>query len=172
MWVKIIPLKYFCLIQEVGNPRVRRNLHFYPEDSGPVLREARQGSRWLHEMPSDETTPMIRHLNGDYYIYEPALLTDGKCCIPIRWFVRKDNAQNVFYAKAWPLEPIRGDDSSIDGWRVRGDLEFEICERDLVHNFPMLSQHHSRYGVPHPSHLLGEFKYFRHSYGTLILPCF
>lgn len=162
------------MIKELGNPRVRRKLHFYPEDAGPVLREARQGSRWLHDMPSDQTTPMIRHLNADYYIYEPALLTNGKCCIPIRWFVRKDNAQDVFYAKAWPLEPIRRDNSSLDmdSWRVRCDLEFEICQRDFVHNFPTLSQHHSRYNVPHPSSLLGKFLFLRCSYGTVTLITF
>lgn len=144
----------------MGNPRVRHNLHVYPEDAGPVLREARQGSRWLHEMPSDQTTPMIRRSNGDYYIHEPTLLSNGQCCIPIRWFVRNDRAQDVFYAKAWPLEHIRGEDSSADGWCVWGDLEFEICEKDLVQNFPTLSQHHSRYSLPHPSRLLGRFYIF------------
>jgi hypothetical protein len=163
--------KYFYLIQELGNPRVRRNLHFYPEDAGPVLREARQGHRWLHDMPSDQTTPMIRRLKCDYYIYEPALLTNGKCCIPFRWFIRKDKAQDLFYAKAWPLDLIRGDESSDseEGWLVSGYLEIEICERDLVHNFPTLSQHHSRYNVPHPSRLLGGFDFLNRKYGTLIL---
>ncbi|KAF8803001.1 hypothetical protein BYT27DRAFT_7110917 [Phlegmacium glaucopus] len=148
------------LAQEVRNPRVHCNLHVYPEDAGPVLREAHQGSRWLDEMPSDQTTPMIRRPNGDYYIYEPALLTNGQCCIPIRWFVRKDQAQDVFYAKVWSLEHIQGNDTTPDGWRVRCDLEYEICERDLVQNFPMLSQHHSRYSLPHPSRLLGGFYLF------------
>ena len=151
-----IHITYFCLIQELGNPRVRRNLHFYPEDAGPVLCEARQGYHWLHDMPSDQTTPMIRCFSGDYYIYEPALLTNGKCCILIRWFIRKGKGQDVFYAKVWPLEPIQDDDRSVDGWCVCGDRELEICEKDLVHNFPMLSQHHSRYGVPHPSCSLGK----------------
>ena len=110
-------------------------------------------------MPSDQTTPMIRRGNGDFYIYEPALLSNGTCCIPIRWFVRKDKPHDVFYAKTWPLEVIQteGDDRSVIGWRVRSDIKFEICEKDLVQNFPTLSECHSRYNIPHPSRLLGKF---------------
>ena len=67
-----------------------------------------------------------------------------------------------------PLDLIQGDDSSVvHGWRVQGDLKFEICEKYLVQNFQMLSQYHSRYNMPHPSLLNGGFKYLCRSYGTL-----
>ncbi|KAJ7133509.1 hypothetical protein C8R44DRAFT_829315 [Mycena epipterygia] len=48
------------IAQEMANPKVRPHLHFYPEDSGPKLSEARQGQRWLKELPDDRTTPMVR----------------------------------------------------------------------------------------------------------------
>jgi len=66
----------------MANPRVRPHLHFYPEDSGQSLSEARQAAKWLHELPSEDTTPMIRIQNDDYYILEPALLIGGHACIP------------------------------------------------------------------------------------------
>ncbi|KAK6985105.1 hypothetical protein R3P38DRAFT_2805837 [Favolaschia claudopus] len=46
--------KYFVnslaqmIAQEMANPRVRPHLHFYPEDSGTKLSEARQAQRLLH----------------------------------------------------------------------------------------------------------------------------
>jgi hypothetical protein len=73
----------------------------------------------------------------------------------------------LFYGKAWPLEVIRDNNNSVYGWRVLGDVEIEICERDLVYNFPTLSQHHSRYNVPHPSRLHGEIKYLCRHYVKL-----
>ncbi|KAK6977422.1 hypothetical protein R3P38DRAFT_3334959 [Favolaschia claudopus] len=51
--------KYFVnslaqmIAQEMANPRVRPHLHFYPEDSGTKLSEARQAQRWLHELPDE-----------------------------------------------------------------------------------------------------------------------
>src|SRR6266446_4172743 len=101
----------------MANPEVRPNLHFYPEDSGAKLSEARQAERWLKEMPPDELTPMIRIGEDDYYIYEPAMLIDGSCCIPTRWIVREGD----FYCKAWTLRSISSFDS--DGWQVREDIE-------------------------------------------------
>lgn len=77
------------------NPKVRPHIHGYPEDSGSKLSEARQAARWLHEIPSDQTTPMMRLKDADYYIYEPTTLNDGTCCIPTSWFTRAD----LFYAK-------------------------------------------------------------------------
>ncbi|KAF8885562.1 hypothetical protein CPB84DRAFT_1666965, partial [Gymnopilus junonius] len=74
--------KYFVnslsqiLAQEMANPEVRPHLWTYPEDAGPNLSEARQASRWLHEIRPEDTTPMIRLKDIDYYIFEPTMLTD------------------------------------------------------------------------------------------------
>ena len=104
----------------MANPRVCPHLHFYPEDSGQILSEARQAAKWLHEIPSEETTPMIRIQNTDYFIYEPALLIDGRACIPNRWFTRGEN----LYAITWPMEHITLD--STHGWCVRQDILVEV----------------------------------------------
>ncbi|KAJ7498183.1 hypothetical protein B0H11DRAFT_2383263 [Mycena galericulata] len=58
------------IAQEMCNPKVRPHLDFYPEDSG---------KRWLEEIPGNQTTPMARIGTTDYFIYEPAMLTDGTC---------------------------------------------------------------------------------------------
>jgi len=131
----------------MANPEVRPNLHVYPEDSGPMLSEARQAERWLKEMPPDELTPMIRIGEDDYYIYEPAMLINGSFCIPTRWFMRGGE----FYCKAWPLRPV----SDSDGWQVREDVEIEVPQNDFLKNFPTLADDHRLYGVPHPSRILG-----------------
>ncbi|KAK7007081.1 hypothetical protein R3P38DRAFT_3325555 [Favolaschia claudopus] len=102
--------KYFVnslaqiISQEMANPRVRPHLHFYPEDSGEKLSEARQGERWLHEIPDEQTTPMVRISTHDYYIYEPAMLDSaaGEFCI--------------FFAKCWRMVPISTD--AVCGWHV------------------------------------------------------
>ncbi|PPQ76947.1 LOW QUALITY PROTEIN: hypothetical protein CVT26_007944, partial [Gymnopilus dilepis] len=62
---------------EFANPKVRPHLSVYPEDSGLELSEARQGSRWLHEVPNGQTTPMALIGNQDYFIYEPAMPSVG-----------------------------------------------------------------------------------------------
>ena len=133
----------------MANPEVRPNLHFYPEDSGMKLSEARQAERWLKEMPPDELTPMIRIGEDDYYIYEPAMLVSGSFCIPTRWIMR----EGCFYCKAWSLNIISSPDS--EGWQVREDREVEVSQNDLIKNFPTLAHDHQLYGVPHPSRIIG-----------------
>lgn len=59
----------------MANPTTRENLHFFPEDSKPSLSQAWQASRWLDELDSDLTTPMIRVHNQDFYINEPTILS-------------------------------------------------------------------------------------------------
>lgn len=76
------------LFQEMSNPEVRPKLHFYPKDSGEHLSEARQADCWLHGASDTLLTPMARIQDQDYYIYEPAMLSDGTWCIPYCWFTR------------------------------------------------------------------------------------
>jgi hypothetical protein len=134
----------------MANPEVRPNLHFYPEDSGAKLSEARQAERWLKEMQPDELTPMIRSGEDDYYIYEPAMLIDGSCCIPTRWFIR----DGIFFCKAWALHPISADGHG-QGWQVREDIEVEVSQNEFLKNFPNFTHDHQLYGVPHPSRIIG-----------------
>ncbi|KAK7027138.1 hypothetical protein R3P38DRAFT_3268099 [Favolaschia claudopus] len=90
------------IAQEMANPKVRPHLSFYPEDSGPKLSEARQGERWLKELPDNQTTPMVRIAERDYFIHEPAMLRNGECCIPTRWFTKAGQ----LFGKCWQLQPI------------------------------------------------------------------
>jgi hypothetical protein len=125
------------------------HLHFYPEDSGVSLAEARQAEKWLHELSSQDTTPMIRHKADDYYIHEPVILTNGDACIPTRWFTRG----GIFYAKAWPMEQIVVD--GIRGWCVWEDLMIEIAEKQLLKNYLGFMKDHVFYNMPCLSSLLG-----------------
>ena len=104
-------------------------------------------------MLPDELTPMIRIGEDDYYIYEPAMLVDGTCCIPTRWFVRDGD----FYCKAWTLHSISSPDGNGDGWQVREDIEIEVLQKDFLKNFPTLANHdaYRLYGLPHPSRIIG-----------------
>ncbi|KAJ3509457.1 hypothetical protein NLJ89_g5213 [Agrocybe chaxingu] len=136
------------LAQEFANPKVRPHLHFYPEDSGCAVSEARQAARWLHEMPSEDTTPMIRLRDDDYYIFEPTMLVNNTFCIPHRWFIRNGS----FYAKAWTLEIVSSDNHH--AWRVHKDREIQISQNDLLKNFPKLCRDHQMYNIPHPSQLI------------------
>ena len=138
------------LDQEICNPKVRPEIHFYPEDTGKQLGEGRQAERWLKELRPEETTPMIRVREHDYYIYEPALLKDGSTCIPERWFTRN----GTFFARAWKMETriIEG----VLGWVVRKDVELEVSEHQLAKDFISLGKEFECYEVPHPSLIHGK----------------
>ncbi|KAF7333089.1 hypothetical protein MVEN_02374000 [Mycena venus] len=100
------------IAQEMSNPKVRPHLEFYPEDTGKLIEEARQGKRWLEEIPSAQTTPMARIGMQDYFIHEPAMLTNGKFCMPIRWFARG----KILFAKCWDLAVVTTEKGQ--NWRV------------------------------------------------------
>src|ERR1700712_1689180 len=115
----------------MSNPNVRPHLSFYPEDSGPKLSEARQGQRWLNEIPDAQTTPMLRIGKDDYFIHKPAMLRDGKCCIPTRWFTKAGK----YYANCWEIRPISTDKGS--GWRVLMKAEtLVVPASEFLKNFP------------------------------------
>lgn len=136
----------------MANPKVRPHLSFYPEDSGPRLSEARQGRRWLHELPNDQMSQMARIDNQDYFIYEPAMLRDGTCCIPIRWFVRNQK----LYAQCWQMATVNNEACS--GWRVVQSSGYEVPENAFMKNFVLLkSDAASCYGLPAPTDILGLF---------------
>lgn len=140
----------------MSNPKVRPHLSFYPEDSGPKLYEARQGQRWLHELPDNQTTPMVRISGSDYFTYEPAMLRDGTCCIPTRWFLRG----GVVYAKCWKLVPISTDVRT--GWRAIKSTGYEVTQDQFLKNFVTLRQDaQSLYGLPDPACILGQYIPYR-----------
>ncbi|KAK6992397.1 hypothetical protein R3P38DRAFT_2570511 [Favolaschia claudopus] len=136
------------IAQEMANPKVRPHLHFYPEDSGPKLSEARQGERWLRELPDDRITPMARILGKDFYIHEPAVLTDGRAVIPVRWFMK----DGQLYARCWDMLAVTKE--NLVGWRVLQRDDFLVPASEFLKDFVSFQQDASRYELPHPSHIV------------------
>jgi hypothetical protein len=134
----------------MSNPKVRNHLHFYPEDTGVHLRETRQADRWLREVRSQDTTPMIRIHRDDYYIFEPAMLHDCSVCMPHRWFTR----DGQFFAKAWQLEQGM-DEGGIAGWIVHQEHDIEVHAGQFLKNFPQLRDDFRTYHVSDPANIIG-----------------
>lgn len=137
--------------QEMANPRVRPHLAFYPEDAGQRLSEARQAARWLHEAPGDQLMPMARIGSKDFYVYEPAMLTDGSICMPSRWFLRG----GTLFAKCWSLLPIVLEHGG--SWRVVMRNDFEVSESQFLKNFPDLESDRHHYGLSTLCNITGRF---------------
>ncbi|KIY71216.1 hypothetical protein CYLTODRAFT_487432 [Cylindrobasidium torrendii FP15055 ss-10] len=136
--------------QEMSNPNVRPHLHFWPEDNKKGVSEARQASRWMHEMPDDLAPPMIRTTvtKKDFYTFEPSvILGERKYCIPRRWIVR----DGVFWAKCSTIVPDQRGDG---GWWVLSD-DFEVPEQHFLLTFPEFCAKHEQYNVPTPTRIFG-----------------
>ncbi|KAF8180489.1 hypothetical protein K438DRAFT_1908238 [Mycena galopus ATCC 62051] len=142
------------IAQEMANPKVRPHLSFYPEDSGPKLSEARQGDRWLKEIPDSQTTPMLRIAGQDYFIHEPAMLRNGDCCIPTRWFTKNGE----FFAKCWALQAVCKDELS--GWRAIIKSEaYIVPASEFLKNFPDFRSdvESNFYNTPHPTNIFDVY---------------
>ncbi|KAJ7176536.1 hypothetical protein C8R46DRAFT_1213111 [Mycena filopes] len=133
------------IAQEMANPAVRDKLRFLPEDSGPSLSQAWQASRWLHELDSDLTTPMIRLNTQDYFIHEPALLSDGSVCMPTRWFER----DNEIYARVWKMQGM-ANNAGVPGWVVNGQATYDVKSSNLLLSFPHFVSTHGQRQLPDP----------------------
>ncbi|KAJ7145018.1 hypothetical protein C8R46DRAFT_1232351 [Mycena filopes] len=133
------------IAQEMANPKVRPHLHFYPEDSGPKLSEARQGQRWLNELGDDRITPMVRILKQDFYVHEPAMLDDGHCVVPTRWFMK----DNQMFARCWDMQVVTNDSSW--GWRVIRRADLVVPATRFLKDFVTLQRDAATYSIPHPS---------------------
>lgn len=138
----------------MANPLIRPHIRFYPEDAGSRLTETWQASRWLHELPSDILTPMVRIGAQDFYIYEPAKLWDGQVVVPFRWFTRcTSNANRTpsLFGRGWRTQI--SDDNS--GYIVH---EFETVVFDtsiLTISFPLMVDTHCTDMIPDPRHING-----------------
>ncbi|KAJ7110365.1 hypothetical protein C8R43DRAFT_904377, partial [Mycena crocata] len=135
---------YVNSLAQIIAQAIRPHLRFYPEDSGSLLEEARQGQRWLHEIPAEQTTPMARIGGRDYFLYEPAMLTNGTFCVPFRWFSRGA----ILFAKCWDLTPVNTEHGR--KWRVI-QSEAEFSQDKFMKNLPDLHMDYDLYDVPPPS---------------------
>lgn len=136
------------------NPSIRPHLRFLPEDSGKELGEAYQAKRWLDEQDPDLLTPVQRVSGQDFFTLEPALLEDGRVCMPSRWFTRKGKV----YAKAWLMKVVEleGDKS---GWAVQTHNEIEISSTNLLLSFPELKGAHLNFNLMDPTKVIGRFHF-------------
>jgi hypothetical protein len=144
--------------QEMSNPLVRPHLSFMPEDAGNELFEARHAARWLHELDEDLLTPMVRTGTSkesaqDFYTLEPALRSNGRVCMPFRWYRRLGS--NDVWAKAWDMQR----DSTGESWLVCSDIVRDVPLRNLRQSMPLFSVSFRHHDLPSPRSIAG--KYFR-----------
>jgi hypothetical protein len=136
----------------MANPKVRPHLKFYPEDSKKCISEAQQACRWLYEVADDEITPMACFGQQDYYIHKPAMLRNGECCMPVRWFT----IGKLLFAKCWKMEALSSDIGQ--GWCIVQCNDYSVPLAEFLKTFPELCDDaDSHYGLPHPSRIIGLF---------------
>lgn len=114
------------------------------------MSEARHGRHWLRDMDADRLTPMARLQHQDYFVFEPALLTNGRVCMPTRWFTRGDS----LHARAWAVQPVARDSGS--GWRVDKFDEFEVSEAEFLVSFKNWSTSDATNSLPSATEIFGE----------------
>ncbi|KIJ52180.1 hypothetical protein M422DRAFT_43551 [Sphaerobolus stellatus SS14] len=122
-------------------------MHFYPEDTGRKVCEARQADKWLHKQKDDLLTPMVHTALQDFFIFKPTLCNDGSAVMPHRFFQKN----GTLHAKIWPMEAPPG----CGGWVVRQDREREIPIINLSVSWPHFVATHGSWHIPHPSNILG-----------------
>jgi hypothetical protein len=105
-------LRATFFMQEMANPRVRPFLRFYPEDAGKTVNEYWHARHWHEDADPSLVTPMVAINNGHFFVYEPAVLTNGSVVMPYRWFRRGGSIM----ARAWPLRAVSHHNNS--GWII------------------------------------------------------
>lgn len=130
---------------------MRPHLEFYPEDAGRSLAGSNQAHRWLFD--SNIVTPMIRQNGQDFYVFEPALLSDQSLCLPIRWFKRFGD----IYAKACRIREEYHQKSL--GWVFLEYDQFEVPASHFVGSFPYLVSSFEQRHFTDPRLVHGEDAY-------------
>ena len=140
------------IAQEMANPNVRPHLHFFPETPGNQFSGAYHARQWFYELDPSLSTPMIRHNNQDYYIFEITLLSSNNYCIPVRWFIQN----NEICAHAWHIYATQspfGDNSW--GWIVHTYDRVTIKASSLAASFPYLCESYNQQQIPNPKFIYG-----------------
>ncbi|KAJ6521633.1 hypothetical protein DFH09DRAFT_1251092 [Mycena vulgaris] len=87
----------------------------------------------------------------DYFIHEPAILSDGKCCIPTPWFMKGGQ----YFSHCWEMLPVVSDEHS--GWRVIVRSQpYAVPATDFLKNFPDFKRDAGYYSVPDPTNIIGS----------------
>lgn len=145
------------LAQEMANPQVRPYLHFFPEDGGDFMSEARHGRKWLRDVDPDLLTPMVRVDGVDYYVFEPALLKNHHAFMPERIITKRGNDGSSVgpFLQGWEMtlvETQRGH----RGWRIDLDKRIDVGTRDLLWNFEQFLEMHRDQELPSPTRIWGK----------------
>ncbi|VDB95486.1 unnamed protein product [Peniophora sp. CBMAI 1063] len=159
---------YYCnslmdqIAQEFTNPRVAPHLHAFPEFSQHILAQAWQGSRWLHEADPALLTPMLRlgskgSADRDLYIFEPAQLTSQAVVMPHRFYTRKVDVHDQYFAAVWSLEAAVSPTGAL-GWVVREFDSWEVPVNQFSLCFTQLCSTARTDGLPDPRIILGVRK--------------
>ena len=109
-----------------------------------------EAQHWLEGMDNELLTPVIARGTQRYFIFEPAILEDHTCCIPVRWYMRSGE----LYAKAWKVR--RGRLLGSEGWiALEHDcLRFPVSQ--LAVSFPYIQHSFHHRNIPDPTIILGE----------------
>ena len=138
-------------LKEISNPFVRPHLHFFPEDNGRSMGNAYEAKHWLEEMDEELLTPVVTRGSQRYFTFEPVILEDHTCCIPVRWYMHFSE----LYAKAWGVRRARI--FGPDGWIV---LEYDCIKfpvSQLAVPFPHFQHSFFHRNLPDPTNILGGF---------------
>lgn len=144
-----LPLDYILTshheFQEMANPLVCPHLHFYPEEAGSRLYEARQGSHWLPEVLDLDPDGSHRSRQLLFFFTSQLCSVMG---IPVRWFQRKGE----LVAKCWKMA------LNTEGTRmVFKESGYEVSATFFMKIFPSLCGETSIYGVPDLRNLTCKF---------------
>ncbi|TCD66625.1 hypothetical protein EIP91_001135 [Steccherinum ochraceum] len=136
--------------QEMANPRVRPDLHFFPEDAGGRVDEYWHASHWREEADLDKITPMVAVHNQHFYAFEPCLLRSGNACMPFRFFERGQQ----LYADTWRLAPHRTPSGEL-AWLVVRRERTTIPVSEFLVGFDTWSASGSTAGLPSATAIAG-----------------
>jgi hypothetical protein len=135
----------------MANPRVRPHLHFYPEDAGKTVNEYWHARHWHESADPTLVTPMAVINNNLFFVYEPAIHTNGCVVIPYRWFLRGGSIN----AHAWPLRAVRHHNRT--GWIVEEYTTVIVSQAELSISFGSWVSCRSHDHLPSAKSIFGMF---------------
>jgi hypothetical protein len=142
----------------MANPRISPHLRYFPEDAGNVLGETWQGKRWLKEIDPTLASQMVRIGHQDFYVFEPAKLTDGSVVMPVRLFTRSSGpasqAQQKLWAEVWQLQPVSTDEGH-RGYVVHEYDSIEVPIHSFLLSMPQMVQTFASDNLPDPRDIIG-----------------
>lgn len=139
----------------MANPRVRKHIHHFHEDSGRHLEDAWQAEAW-RDLDPDLATPMVRLASQDYYVYEAARLNTGELVMPHRWFMRRrrpGSDQKDLYCMAWKLQS----DDGARGYVVQEWDQVQFPVTSLLASLPYMAESFELDSGYDPRKIIGVF---------------